>query len=160
MCTDFLKKLQIVEYLKALLDQRCGIWNEEWKKRGQFCPSFGPILAQFGLILAFFREIILHTVNNLISRNIFYAKVKLLLSRNFCHKCVRVNSSNFPYCAVAVYTMWKKNLLSLKKMFRQINCLVILLVKTLLSWNFCQKSVRVNCFHTVVYVEQLKFLSL
>ena len=39
----------------------------------------------------------------------------------------------FPHCAVAMYTMWKKNLLSLKKMFRQINCLVILLVKTLLS---------------------------
>ena len=44
-----------------------------------------------------------------------------------------------------------KNLLSPKKIFRQINYLVISLVKALLSRNFCQKSVRVNfCnFHTV-----------
>ena len=45
-----------------------------------------------------------------------------------------------------------KNLLSpKKKIFREINCLVISLVKPLLSRNFRQKSVTVNFrnFHTV-----------
>ena len=39
----------------------------------------------------------------------------------------------------------------IEKMFRQINYLVILLVKTLLSRNFCQKCVRLNfrIFHYV-----------
>ena len=49
-------------------------------------------------------------------------------------------------------TVWKNEKFTLtEKIFRQINYLVILLVKTLFSRNFCQKSVRVNfCkFHSV-----------
>ena len=44
-----------------------------------------------------------------------------------------------------------KHLLSTKKIFRQINSLVSSLVKTLVSRNFCQKSVKVNfCnYHTM-----------
>ena len=45
-----------------------------------------------------------------------------------------------------------QNLLSLKKLFRQINSLAIYSLKTLFSRNFCQKAVRVtSCnFHTAV----------
>ena len=49
-------------------------------------------------------------------------------------------------------TVWKNEKFGLtEKIFRQINSLVICLVKTLLSRNFCQKSVRLNFynFHTV-----------
>ena len=47
--------------------------------------------------------------------------------------------------------------LSLKKKIRQINYLVISLVKPLISRNFCEKSVRENfCnFHTVQYCDLL-----
>ena len=50
------------------------------------------------------------------------------------------------------YTVWKNEKFSLtEKIFRQINSLVTSLVKSLLSRNFCQKSVRENFrnFHTV-----------
>ena len=47
-----------------------------------------------------------------------------------------------------------------RKKIRQINCLVISLVKLLLSRNFCQKRVRVNFrnFHTVHILLRQKFL--
>ena len=48
--------------------------------------------------------------------------------------------------------MWKNEKFGLtEKIFRQINSLVICIVKTLLSRKFCQKSVRLNFynFHTV-----------
>ena len=60
-----------------------------------------------------------------------------------------------------VCTVWKNEKFSLtKKIFRQINSLVISLVKLLLSQNFCQKCVRVNFrnFHTV-YSTLWKFLN-
>ena len=42
-----------------------------------------------------------------------------------------------------MYTVWKNEKLSLtEKLFRQINYLVISLVKPLLSRNFCKKSER------------------
>ena len=50
-------------------------------------------------------------------------------------------------------TLWKLQKFTLtEKKFRQINYLVISLVKTLLSRNFCQKRVRVNScnFHAVL----------
>ena len=56
----------------------------------------------------------------------------------------------FPRCVQ--HTVWKDEKFSLtKKIFRQINSLLISLVKALLSRNFCQKCVRLNCsdFHTV-----------
>ena len=50
-------------------------------------------------------------------------------------------------------TVWKNEKTLTQNFFRQINYLVILLVKSLFSRNFCQKRVRVNfCnFHTVLY---------
>ena len=48
----------------------------------------------------------------------------------------------------------KKKFFHTKKIFLEINFLVIPFVKTLLSWNFCQKSARVNfCnFYTVIFL--------
>ena len=51
-------------------------------------------------------------------------------------------------------TVWKNEKITVThKKFRQINSLVLSLVKTLLSRNFCQISVTVNFhnFHNVVY---------
>ena len=50
--------------------------------------------------------------------------------------------------------MWKNAKFTLiENIFRQINSLVISLVKTLISRNICQKSVSVNFynFHTVIH---------
>ena len=60
--------------------------------------------------------------------------------------------------------MWKNEKFGLtEKIFRQINSLVICLVKPLLSRNFCRKSVRLKFhnFHTVVRhsVEKQEILS-
>ena len=69
--------------------------------------------------------------------------VKLLLSRNFCQKCMRENSRNFN----TVYTLWKNEKFSLTKFFfffRLINSLVTYLVNLLLSRNFWQKCMREN----------------
>ena len=56
-------------------------------------------------------------------------------------------------------TLWKnaKFTLTVKK-FRQINYLVILLVKPLLSRKFCQKRVRANFrnFHTVLFWQKFR----
>ena len=54
-------------------------------------------------------------------------------------------------CAHTAQCGKRKHLLSTKINFRQINSLVFSLVKTLLSRNFCQRSVTVNfrIFHTV-----------
>ena len=82
--------------------------------------------------------------------------VKPLLSRNFCQKRVRANVCNFH--TVYYATLWKNDKFTLTEIFfRQINYLVILLVKPLLSRNFCQKRVRVNFrnFHTVHYIALL-----
>ena len=49
------------------------------EKCGQFWPSYWP---NFGPILAFFREIVLPIVNDLISRNIFYAKWSHIFRRS------------------------------------------------------------------------------
>ena len=60
-------------------------------------------------------------------------------------------------------TLWKLQKFTLtEKKFRQINYLVISLVKTLLSRNFCQKRVRVNFrnFHTVHTVWKMLRFSL
>ena len=50
----------------------------------------------------------------------------------------------------------------IKKEFRQINFLVIYLVKPLLSRNFCQKSVRENLrnFHTVVILQKFRQINI
>ena len=61
-------------------------------------------------------------------------------------------SDDYDDNAGVVSTVWKNEKFSLtEEKFRQINCLVISLVKPLLSRNFCEKSVRENfCnFHTV-----------
>ena len=60
-------------------------------------------------------------------------------------------------------TVWKNEKFSLtKKIFRQINSLVISLVKTLLSRNFCQKCMRLNRsnFQTVRRFHDLFVISL
>ena len=82
------------------------------------------------------REIHCHA--NFFASNQF--RVKLfsikLLSRKFCEKMVAVKFCNFHT------TVWKNEKFSLtKKIFRQSNALVISLIKTLLSRNFCQKCV-------------------
>ena len=79
--------------------------------------------------------------------------VNQLLSRNFCQKWARENFRNFHNVVVEITETQcgkMKNLLSPKKI-RQTNSLVFSLVKTLLSRNFCQRSVTVNFrnFHTV-----------
>ena len=60
--------------------------------------------------------------------------------------------------------VWKNEKFTLTQKFsRQISYLVILLVKSLLSRNFCQKRVRVNFrnFHTVIHgLSILKILDL
>ena len=60
-----------------------------------------------------------------------------------------------------VFTLWKLQKFSLaEKIFRQINYLVISIVKTLLSRNFCLERVRVNLgnFHTVQLWKLRKFI--
>ena len=55
-------------------------------------------------------------------------------------------------CKSKCLTVWKNEKFGLtEKIFRQINSLVICLVKPLLSRNFCQKIVRLKFynFHTV-----------
>ena len=72
-----------------------------------------------------------------------------LISRNFCEKIVLEQSRAKYDCQ---FTVWKNEKFTLtQNFFRQINYLVILLVKSLFSRNFCQKRVRVNFrnFHTV-----------
>ena len=62
--------------------------------------------------------------------------------------CTFFGSINF----IVHFTVWKYMKFSLTEIFfREISSLVTSLVKTLLSRNFCQKSVRVNFrnFHTV-----------
>ena len=74
--------------------------------------------------------------------------VNALLWRNFCWKNLRVNFRNFH----STLWQWKNEKFSLtKKIFRQINSLVISLVNTFNSRNFYQKCVRLNLsnFHTV-----------
>ena len=79
------------------------------------------------------------------SRN--YYIMEMLISRNFFLKFHTTQHSVEKW---KLYSHWKK--------FRQINYLVILLVKPLLSRNFYQKRVRVNFrnFHTVHCVEKWK----
>ena len=58
------------------------------------------------------------------------------------------------------YTVWKNEKFTLTQKFsRQISYLVILLVKSLLSRNFCQKRVRVNFrnFHTVHVLQKRNY---
>ena len=56
-----------------------------------------------------------------------------------------------PKISKLLHTVEKSKIYSHQKMFRQINYLVISLVNTLVSRNFCQNRVRVNfrIFHTV-----------
>ena len=67
--------------------------------------------------------------------------VKSIFQQNLC------KSQNFAYTHIV--EKWKITLI--QKIFRQINYLAIYIAKTLLSRNFCQKSVRANfCnYHTV-----------
>ena len=75
---------------------------------------------------------------------------------------IRQSKCHTPFCFILAiseshhtHSVWKNKKFSLtKKIFRQINSLVISLLKTLLSQIFCQKSVRENFrnFHTVVRV--------
>ena len=68
---------------------------------------------------------------------------------------VRLNFSHFHS------TVWKNEKFGLtEKIFRQINSLVICLVKPLLSRNFCRKSVRLKFhnFHTVSRITLRKLL--
>ena len=65
--------------------------------------------------------------------------------------------TQFPHRVEAACTVWKNAKFTLtEKIFRQINSLVISLVKSLFSRNFCQKSVRENFrnFHTVRFIFQ------
>ena len=78
-------------------------------------------------------------------------------ARNSSRRSSRIWSLNFSKLISQVsnwYTVWKNEKFSLtKEKFRQINSLVIYLVKPLLSRNFCQKYVRENFrnFHTVIW---------
>ena len=81
--------------------------------------------------------------SNFFSKNVAFTK--------FLPKNVRKNFCNFHS---VFFTVWKNEKFTVtNKKFRQINSLVLSLVKTLLSRNFCQISVTVNFhnFHNVVY---------
>ena len=73
----------------------------------------------------------------------------MLLSRNFCQRRVRVNFQNFH--TVYKVSVEKRGIHSpqkftlTEKIFRQINYLVVSLVKTLFSRDICRKSVSVQC---------------
>ena len=91
--------------------------------------------------------------------NVFTNKVtKELISRE--NISVRENFAFFHAVQCATHTLWKKHKISLtQNIFREINSLVTSLIKTLLSRNFCQKTLRVNFgnFHTVTHsVEKLE----
>ena len=90
----------------------------------------------------FFTEKIFREINSL---------VKPLISRNFCQKLQCGNYGKLLFhCGSS--TVWKNEKFTLtKKISRQISYLVILLLKSIISRNFCQKRVRVNFrnFHTV-----------
>ena len=93
------------------------------------------------------REILSHRKKIREMNSLVISLVKTLLSRNFCKKSVRENFRNFH---TVYHTLWKLQKFALtKKIFRQINYLVISLGKTLLSRNFCQKWVRVNFSNTL-----------
>ena len=84
-----------------------------------------------------------HLKNITWNQQIFSVKSTFLQKKLFTNKMISRNflcviHSAVPHCGNC------GNLLSLKKIFRQITYLVISLVKLLLSRNFCQKCVRVN----------------
>ena len=67
------------------------------------------------------------------------------------------SAHQIPFPSSLLHTVWKNEKFGLtEKIFRQINSLVICLVKPLLSRNFCRKSVRLNFhnFHTVPHSAQ------
>ena len=88
--------------------------------------------------------------------------LKSFTLNQFDEKIFQVWENSQNYHTVAECTVWKNEKFSLtKKIFRQINSLVIYLVKLLLSRNFCQKCVRLNFrhfnTHNVVNVENEYF---
>ena len=105
--------------------------------------------AKFTLIENIFRQI----------TSLVISLVKTLISRKIGQKGVRVNFHNFHTVRFPQYTVekWKNYSHLTQKIFRQINSLIISLVKSLLSRNFCQiDKVRVNFrnFHTVCNEEK------
>ena len=102
------------------------------------------------LLCTYFYQKIFRQIDSLV-----ISFVKTLLSRNFCQKCVRLDRSSFYTSTLCSEKEWK--IYSHRKFFfRQINYLVISLVKPSLWRNFCQKCVRVNFrnFHTVAFRPQ------
>ena len=96
--------------------------------------NYGTLVSHF---LAKSKIFIKEVTKELISRNIFWVREILCFFHSVC---------------VAHWTAWKNAKFSLTEMFsREISSLVTLLVKTLISRNFCDKSVRVNfrIFHSV-----------
>ena len=92
--------------------------------------------------------------NRQINYNLVISFVKPLFSRNFCQKSVRVNISDVHTVYCTLWIFYKLTLTENK--FRQINYLVISLVKILLSRNFRQKYVSeiFREFHTVYYASK------
>ena len=80
----------------------------------------------------------------------FNSFVKPIVVRFILYCTVNVDLTEFSHCQR--HTVWKLQKYTLiEKKFRQINYLVISVMKKILSRNFCQKRVRVNfcTFHTV-----------
>ena len=79
-------------------------------------------------------------------------KYSVTLFYEFMSFHVKINRNHYALQSNMETTVWKNEKFTLTQNFsRQINYLVILLVKSLFSRNFCQKRVRVNfCnFNTV-----------
>ena len=78
--------------------------------------------------------------------------VNIYINHLHCMYTLHMKCFHYDEC-----TVWKNEKFTLTEIFfRQINYLVILLVKSLFSRNFCQKSVRVN-FRSFLSVERLVF---
>ena len=126
------------------------VWFHEWDYFSRFTIAQWKKLQHFTYCcrhIMFFsqklRETIVFTTHttyycgnyrNSLSPKIFFRQInylvislaRMLLSRNFCQKWVKVNFRN----------------IHIEIFFRQINSLVIYTVNALLSRNFCQKSVK------------------
>ena len=159
------------------MDWSCTTLHSHNSDRVQWIPVFSTNLKSsnlllFGILGQDLRKFAPNDRNWLISKVILlYASLIELISRNFSKmlqkKIVKQKYLNIHTVVVKVifvqYTVWKNEKFGLtEKIFRQINSLVICLVKTLLSRNFCQKSVRLNFydFHTVVHVHTQEFSTL
>ena len=119
------------------------------------CEKYGNSLSQCGKMK---KKKKLLPIKNFVKSTLVFSLVKTLLSRNFCQIRVTANFRNFhtartvtlthflqKFCESKVFTkeitkqLISRDIFSVEReIFRQINSIVVSLVKTLLSRNFCK----------------------